>query len=63
MVREIGSEFWSVPTTEADNGLFPEDTRWFLSGRSALTCILRDIRENTAAKTAATISAKGAASL
>lgn len=53
MVREIGSEFWSVPTTEADNGLFPEDTRWFLSGRSALTCILRDIREHTAAKTAA----------
>lgn len=38
--KEIGSEFWSVPTTPMDNGVFPAETRWFLSGRSALTqCI------------------------
>ena len=53
MMREIGSEFWSVPTVQQNNGFFPEDTRWFLSGRSALTCILEDIRKHTPAKTAA----------
>ena len=52
MRKEIGSEFWSVPV-KGENGLFPKETRWFLSGRSALSCILADIRKNTAAKTAA----------
>lgn len=37
--QEIGSEFWAVPTA-ADNGLFPEQTAWFLSGRSALSHII-----------------------
>ena len=41
MRAEIGSEFWAVPTT-GENGLFPADTRWFRSGRSALTAILRE---------------------
>ena len=41
MRSEIGSEFWAVPTT-GENGLFPADTRWFRSGRSALTAILRE---------------------
>lgn len=53
MRKEIGSEFWSVPTGQQNNGFFPEQTRWFLSGRSALTCILEDIRKRTPAKTAA----------
>lgn len=42
--REIGSEFWDVPVTQSDNGFFAADTRWFLSGRSALECMLADIR-------------------
>ncbi len=44
MRREIGSEFWNVPTTEQKNRLFPKSTQWFLSGRSALTAIIRDIK-------------------
>ena len=52
-MREIGSEFWSVPTGRTENGFFSENTQWFLSGRSALACILADIRGKTAAKTAA----------
>ncbi len=44
MSREMGSEFWNVPTTEQENKLFPESTQWFLSGRSALTAIIRDIK-------------------
>lgn len=42
---EIGSEFWSVPVREEAHGLFPADTQWFQSGRSALTCILSDIQK------------------
>lgn len=41
MRTEIGSEFWDIPTAGA-NELFPSDARWFRSGRSALTAILRD---------------------
>lgn len=52
MRKEIGSEFWSVPLS-GKNGFFPKETRWFLSGRSALRCILADIRKHTPAKTAA----------
>ena len=43
MRAEIGSEFWDVPTTEQGNGLFPGSTQWFLSGRSALQAIIRDL--------------------
>ncbi len=42
-MREIGSEFWDVPTSEKDNGLFPESTQWFLSGRSALQAIIKEL--------------------
>ena len=42
-MREIGSEFWSVPTISSNNNLFPESTQWFLSGRSALQAIIADI--------------------
>lgn len=41
-IREIGSEFWDVPQAWG-NGLFPQRTAWFLSGRWALDFILRDI--------------------
>ncbi len=44
MVREIGGEFWDVPVVQKNNDLFPESTQWFLSGRSALTAIIRDIK-------------------
>lgn len=39
-MREIGSEFWNVPVSNAENGVFPPGTNWFLSGRSALKAIL-----------------------
>lgn len=42
-MREIGSEFWNVPTTEKENNVFPEYTQWFLSGRSALQAIIREL--------------------
>ena len=49
--REIGSEFWDVPVSKQINMLFPESTQWFLSGRSALTAINRDIKKNRGAHT------------
>ncbi len=44
MRREIGSEFWNVPTAEQVCKLFPETTQWFLSGRSALQGIIKDMK-------------------
>lgn len=41
MRTEIGSEFWDVPTNKK-NSLFPENIKWFISGRSALKAIIRD---------------------
>ena len=46
MAREIGSEFWDVPETEKQNGLFPESTQWYLSGRSALQAIIAELGES-----------------
>ena len=43
-MREIGSEFWDVPTVNKDNCIFPESTQWFLSGRSALQSISKEIK-------------------
>ncbi len=43
-MREIGSEFWNVPITQQHNFLFPESTQWFLSGRSALQAIIKELR-------------------
>jgi len=45
MRREIGSEFWDAPTIDQQNNLFPESTQWFLSGRSALQAIIRELGE------------------
>ena len=39
---EIGSEFWDVPICNKKNNLFPNDTRWLLSGRQALEYIILD---------------------
>jgi len=44
-MREIGSEFWEVPTNNTGNGVFPSSTQWFLSGRSALQAIIKGIKE------------------
>ncbi len=52
-IKEIGSEFWDVPTSEKCNSEFFSDTVWFLSGRSALGCIIADIKSKTEAKTVA----------
>lgn len=43
MTKEIGSEFWDVPTTEDNCRIFPETTQWFLSGRSALQAIVKEL--------------------
>ncbi len=45
--REIGSEFWDVPVCDNFNTLFPENTKWYLSGRSALMAIIKDIKKRT----------------
>lgn len=45
---EIGSEFWDIPLAE-QNGLFPDNTNWFISGRSALKAILAENDFKTAA--------------
>lgn len=42
-MREIGSEFWEVPTEKKNDDLFPESTQWFLSGRSALYAIIHEL--------------------
>ncbi len=44
-MREIGSEFWDVPLSRKENNLFLEATQWFLSGRSALQAIIRQLGE------------------
>lgn len=49
MYSEIGSEFWSVPRSDYTNDIFPVDTQWFLSGRSALKAIINNNKFNKAA--------------
>ena len=44
MRKEIGSEFWDIPTCKDENHIFPDNTKWFLSGRTALAFILQDIQ-------------------
>ena len=52
-MREIGSEFWSVPTAQNKTGLFPADTVWYLSGRSALRAIVRELKRDYKVKSIA----------
>lgn len=42
-MREIGSEFWDVPTKNSGNVFFSESIQWFLSGRSALQAIIKEL--------------------
>ncbi len=42
-LREIGSEFWDVPISSKENGFFPNEIQWYLSGRSALQAIIREL--------------------
>lgn len=49
-MREIGGEFWDIPICNQENIVFPEYTQWFLSGRSALQAIIKEL---TFAKTVA----------
>ena len=44
-MKEIGSEFWSVPLSKDENHLF-DSAVWFLSGRTALRCIIKDIKKS-----------------
>lgn len=46
MKNEIGSEFWSVPVSKEDTNFFPKETKWFLSGRSALCSIINTIKQS-----------------
>ena len=41
---EIGSEFWDIPVSEERNDLFPNYTQWYLSGRSALQAIIKELQ-------------------
>ncbi len=43
-MREIGSEFWDVPIKDKNN-LFPKCAQWYLSGRSALQAIIRELKD------------------
>ena len=49
-MREIGSEFWDVPICGKDTKIFPQNIRWYISGRSALQAI---IKENPSIKSVA----------
>ena len=52
MKSEIGSEFWNVPTGDSKTTFFPKDTKWFISGTSALKYILEDIEAEKEVKSA-----------
>lgn len=47
-MREIGSEFWELPVCKEANSVFSPETRWFLSGRSALQAIITENNFKTA---------------
>ncbi len=43
--REIGSEFWNIPLALNTNSLFSKNTKWLLSGRSALQAIVKNMAQ------------------
>ena len=44
-MKEIGSEFWDVsPLCDTENNIFPSKTQWYLSGRTALSAIIQDLK-------------------
>lgn len=42
MKKEIGSEFWDIPLSNDENLIFSKETKWLLSGRTALDLIIKD---------------------
>lgn len=42
MRSEIGSEFWDIPISSKRNDIFPDETKWFIAGRTALKYIIQD---------------------
>ena len=52
MIKEIGSEFWDIPLQDKENDFFDEKTRWFISGRSAIDHVIKDIQYKKTVKTA-----------
>ncbi len=42
-MKEIGGEFWDIPVSEESKKWFPLHTKWYLSGRTALAAIVKDI--------------------
>ena len=42
-IKEIGSDFWDIPISAEDNKLFNNVT-WYISGRSALRAIIKQIK-------------------
>lgn len=43
-MKEIGSEFWSVPICEHNSYVFHKNVQWYASGRSALQAIIKDLQ-------------------
>ena len=43
-MREIGSEFWSVEIATQPCQIFDNNIQWYISGRSALQAIIKDLR-------------------
>ena len=53
MNKEIGGDFYNIPLQDEDNLVFPNDTKWFVSGRAALDYIIKDIKSKNNVKTIA----------
>ena len=51
MIKEIGSDFFDIELQDSNNLFFNDDVNWFISGRSALDFILKDIKRNKDVKT------------
>lgn len=43
-MKEIGSEFWNVPLSDKENGVFPKKGQWYLSGRIGLKAVIQDLK-------------------
>lgn len=52
-MTEIGSEFWDIPVTDLSEVEIHDGTKWFISGRSALAFIIKDIKSQRNVKSAA----------
>lgn len=43
-MKEIGSEFWNIPTQSEENQIFPSSTQYYLAGRCALQAIIKELK-------------------